>query len=75
MPEWFGNVAWPAWGWWLVPLVCMVFCMMMCVFFRKRMHGRRFCCWSGVDSADVAEMKKEIKALKEMIENNKQKRG
>lgn len=75
MPVWFGDLTWPALGWWVVPLICMVFCMIMCIFSKKRIHGRRFCCWSGINSADVDEMKKEIAELKEMIENNIQKRG
>jgi len=71
MFEWCSGFAWPVWGWWLVPLVCMVLCMTMCIFFRSRTSGRRFCCWGGVNSSDLEKMKEEIAVLKEEIAKKK----
>jgi hypothetical protein len=75
MPEWFGNVAWPAWGWWLAPLVCMALCVLMCLFLRWGMAGRRFCRPGWFHSADVDEMKKEIAELKEIVGSLDGKKG
>jgi len=39
----------------------------MCLFFRSRFAGGRFCCWGGARPADLEEMKKEIRELKEEL--------
>jgi len=49
----------------------MVLCMTMCIFFRSRTSGRRFCCWGGVNSSDLEKMKEEIAVLKEEIAKKK----
>jgi hypothetical protein len=65
---WYGNAWWPVWGWWwLVPLIGIALCIIMCLFFRSRIAGGRFYCWSGASHADFEEMKKEIRELKEEI--------
>jgi len=61
-----------AW-WWVVPLVGIALCIMMCMFFKSRMGNRRFCCWGGVGSTDLEEMKKEIRELKEELGKIKKK--
>jgi len=71
MCGWCGDVSWSVWGWWLVPLIAMVLCITMCMLFRSRIAGGRFCCWSGIKSADLEELKKEIAVLKEEIGRNK----
>ncbi|MCX5841152.1 MAG: hypothetical protein NTY16_06825 [Deltaproteobacteria bacterium] len=43
------------------------------MFFKSRMGNRRFCCWGGVGSADLEEMKKEIRELKEELGKIKKK--
>ncbi len=64
---WYGNASWPMWGWWVIPLIGMTLCILMCLFFRSRTTGWHCC---GRDSArfkDLEEMKKEITALREEI--------
>ena len=48
--------------------------MMLCMAFRSRGAGRRFCCWGGIGAADYDELKKDIKALKDEMENIKAKK-
>jgi hypothetical protein len=48
---------------------------MMCMFFKSRMGNRRFCCFGGVGSTELDEMKKEIGDLKIDIEKMKGKQG
>jgi len=65
---WYGNASWPVWAWWwVVPIIIIALCMIMCLFFRSRFAGRRFCCWGGAHPADLEEMKKEIRELKEEL--------
>jgi hypothetical protein len=65
---WYGNASWPVWAWWwVVLLVGIALCIMMCLFFRSRFDGGRFCCWGGARPADLEEMKKEIGELKEEL--------
>ncbi len=59
MLEWCSNVTWPLWRWRLVPLFCIVLCKTMCIL-KSRTSGRRFCCWGGINSSDLEEMRKEI---------------
>jgi hypothetical protein len=51
----------------MIPLTGMALCILMCLFFRSRVAGRRSCGWGGAHPADLEEMKKEIEALKEEI--------
>jgi hypothetical protein len=41
--------------------------MIMCLFFRSRFAGGRFCCWGSAHPADLENMKKEIRELKEEL--------
>jgi len=45
------------------------------MFFKSRMGNRRFCCFGGVGSTELDEMKKEIGDLKIDIEKMKGKQG
>jgi hypothetical protein len=75
MCGWCGDASWTVSGWWwMVPLIGFVLCMMMCMVFRSRMAGRRFCCWGGTGATDLGEVKKEIKVLKDEMENFKTKK-
>jgi hypothetical protein len=47
----------------------------MCVFFRSRWGNRHFCCFGGVGSADLDEMKKEIGKLKADMDKFKEIQG
>ena len=58
-----------------MPLVGIALCIMMCMFFKSRMGNRRFCCFGGVGSTELDEMKKEIGDLKIDIEKMKGKQG
>jgi hypothetical protein len=75
MCGWCGG-SWPVWAWWwVVPLIGIALCITMCVFFRSRMGNRRFCCWTGVGTHDLEEMKDEIGKLKEDMKKFKEKQG
>jgi hypothetical protein len=64
---WYGNASWPVWGWWVAPIIGISLCMIMCLFFRSRFAGGRFCCWGSARPADLEKMKKEIRELKEEL--------
>lgn len=68
---WYGNASWPLEGWWVIPLICMALCIFMCLFFRSRAAGGRFCGWGGARFTDLEEMKKDIAALREEIGKTK----
>lgn len=68
MCGWCADASWPLWGcWWVVPLIGIALCIMMCLFFRSRFAGGRISCWGGARPADLEEMKKEIRELKEEL--------
>lgn len=65
---WCGNASCPVLGWWwVVPIIGIALCIIMCLFFRSRFAGGRFCCWDSAHPTDLDEMKKEIRELKEEI--------
>ncbi len=72
-PGWWGM---PMWGfWWIFPLVgflaCLAFLVMM---FRFMSTGRGFMCMSGhpgMGNDEAAEMRREIRALREEIKQLK----
>jgi len=65
---WYGNASCPVWGWWwVVPIIGIALCIIMCLFFRSRFSGGRFCCWGSAHPTNLEEMKKEIRELKEEI--------
>jgi hypothetical protein len=69
---WCWDGTWGTWGWWwLVPLIGMALCIFMCIRMRSRMPGGRFCCWGGYGSADLDDMKREIRELREEIGSGK----
>ena len=53
--------------WWVAPIIGIALCVIMCLFFRSRFTGGRFCCWGGTRPADLEDMKKEIRELKEEL--------
>ena len=64
------------WGWWwLVLLIGIVLCMVMCLRMRSKMPGRRFCCRGGAGAADIDEMKNEMKELREEVGSIKKSEG
>jgi hypothetical protein len=68
MNWWGGDATWSVCGWWwMVPLIGIVLCIMMCRLFRASTTGRRFCCWGGKSDAGLADARKEIRELKEEI--------
>ena len=68
MCGWCGDASWPIWGWWWVaPIIGIALCIIMCLFFRSRFAGGRFCCWGSTHRADPEEMRKEVRELKEEI--------
>lgn len=74
MNGWCGDASWSAWGWWWVaPLIGIVLCIMLCRLFRTSTAGRRFCCWGGVPDAGLAEVRRELRELKEEIGKMKEK--
>jgi len=65
---WYGNGSGSLWGWWwLIPLVGMILCVLLCRFFRRRSVGARFCGWGGVRRTEVEELKNEIRELREEL--------
>jgi hypothetical protein len=63
-----GDGSWPAWGlWWLVPLIGIALCITMCLLFRPRIVGRRFCCWGDMSTGEIDGMKKDIQDMKDTI--------
>jgi len=68
MCGWCGDASWTVWGWWWVmPLIGIALCIMICLCFRSRFVDGHFCCWGGARPADLEEMKKEIRELKEEL--------
>ena len=71
---WFGcgNESWSlgAW-WWLLPLACMILCVLLCRLFRRRWAGIGPCGWRGDRRAEMGAMKDEIKKLREEIDRMK----
>jgi hypothetical protein len=63
--NWCGDAS--VWSWWLVPLIGIVFCIIMCRLFRSSMAGSRFCCGGGTPDDRLDEVKKEIGKLREEI--------
>jgi hypothetical protein len=73
---WYGNECGAPWGWWwLIPLVCMILCVLSCRFSRRRPDGKRFCGWGGHHRTDVEAMKNEIRELKEELGKMNGKQG
>ena len=71
---WYGSAPSPVWGlWWIMPIICIALCIIMCIFFRSRFAGRRFCWRGGTYHNDFVEMKKEIRELKEELKKIKAK--
>jgi hypothetical protein len=65
---WSGNASGPLWGWWwLMPVIGIALCIMICLFFRSRFKGGRFCCFGSPGPDNLEEMKKEISDLKEEL--------
>lgn len=58
----------------MVPLICFFLCMAMCMIFRSRAPGRRFCCRGGAGTAGLDEMRKEIRELKDEVNGFKGKK-
>ena len=68
MNWWCGDASWPVWGWWwVVPLIGIALCIMLCRLFRSATAGSRFCCWGGTPEGRLDDVKKEIRELKEEI--------
>ena len=75
MYGWCGG-GWPVWAWWwVVPLVGIALCITMCLVFRSRGSNRRFCCFGGMGSVELDEMKKELGRMKVDMEKLKEKQG
>lgn len=73
---WCIDGSWSIWAWWwVVPLVGIALCIVMCLFFRSRMGNRCFGCFPSDDSANLDEMKKEIGKLKADVKKMKDKKG
>lgn len=66
MNWWCGGASWSGW-WWVVPLIGIVFCIVMCRVFRSSAAGSRFCCGGGPPAGPLDEMRKEIRELRDEI--------
>jgi len=70
MPGWFAEAwtTWTAW-WWVIPLLCMALCIVMCFLFRSGRIGDagRWSCCMGHRKADLEEIRKEIAGLRQTI--------
>jgi len=67
--EWWGP---PMWGfWWIFPLIGMLFCLTFAILaFRFLSTGRGFMCMGGHQATQIdeaAEMRREIRTLREEI--------
>ena len=61
--NWCGDSS--VWGWWwVVPLVGIVLCIVMCRFFRSSAPGGRFSCGGGPPDGRLDEVKREIGELR-----------
>ncbi|MHB8907257.1 MAG: hypothetical protein ACYDAA_00030 [Syntrophales bacterium] len=64
--NWCGDGS--AWGWWwMVPLIGIALCIVMCRLFRSSAAGSRFCCGSGTRDGRHDELREEIGKLREEI--------
>jgi hypothetical protein len=65
--------------WWLIPLICIVLCFLMCRLFRRRADAGQghFCGWRvpSRNDADLEALWGEIRELKEEIGKMKGKQG
>jgi hypothetical protein len=60
---WVSNVS-SIWAvWWIFPLMCIAFMIIMSVFFRGRSGRHRMCGWGRNDEMD--SLRKEIRELKD----------
>ncbi len=57
--------------WWLIPVVCIILCMVFCRGTGQNMAGRRWCCGRSHHSDDINELRKEVQDLKERINDAK----
>ncbi len=73
MNWWCGDASWAGW-WWVVPLIGIVICIMMCRLFRSSAAGGRFCCWGGASDGRLDEVRREIRELKEEVGKMKESR-
>jgi hypothetical protein len=63
-----GDASWSVWGWWwVVPLIGIALCIILSRLFRSSRAGRSFCCWGGMPDDGLADVRKEIRELKEEI--------
>ncbi len=71
--NWCGDAS--LWGWWwVVPLVGIVLCIVMCRFFRSSAPGGRFCCGKGTPGGRLDAVTKELAELSEEIGKIKESR-
>ena len=71
----YGSAAYPFWGlWWLIPLIGFIFCIGMCILFRRKMSGRCWCFPRGANFGDIEAIRKENRELREEIEKVKAKK-
>lgn len=57
--------------WWIIPLVLMALCMVMCITSRKQMTSRRWCCGSRDRGDDLENLRKEFQELKDRVGSTK----
>ena len=53
--------------WWIIPLVLIALCMIMCITCRRHRAGRRWCCGRRHRPDDLDELRKDVQALKERV--------
>jgi hypothetical protein len=71
--NWCGDAS--VWGWWwVVPLVGIVLCIIMCRLSRSSAAGSRFCCGSGTPDGRLDQAQKEIGELRAEIGKLKERR-
>ena len=76
MNWWCGDASGSVWGWWwVVPLIGIVLCILLCRLFRSSTAGSHFCCWGGAPDGRPDEVRKEIRDLKEEIRKIKESKG
>jgi hypothetical protein len=57
--------------WWLIPVVCIILCMLSCRFSKHHGAGRGWCCGRGHNSDAINELRKEVQDLKERMGSSK----